>query len=171
MLAWGWLLAVLGGYGLAPMRLPNAPVHHLAVVALRFATLLCFPLLILQLFDVSPDWRTRWDRKLWWSLLVLALCSGLSCWQRGSIWAAPVASLGVAQFIWVRSKSEQSSYPLAVAGWVWAGLYPLTLPWPNEQRFYLALVLGGAATALQGAWEVVRYLRGHKPQWMQEPVG
>jgi len=49
-----------------------------------------------------------------------------------------------------------------------AAAYPLTLPWPNEQRLLLAATLAGSGPILQAAFETTRYFLGYKSIWIKE---
>jgi hypothetical protein len=158
-------MALLGGEGLAAAWFPNAPLPHAARVALLCAAILSLLLLLLHFPEPPGSVPPPWEGRNKWSFALLAVGFGLAWWQRTHFWAAPVLGFSLAGAIWLVSKPRQRSCVLAVAGWLWAGLYPLTLAWPNEQRFYLALFIGGVATTLQGVWDVFRYLsEGRLPE-------
>lgn len=72
-----------------------------------------------------------------------------------------------AAFMWRLSLKQRSPFVIPVAGWLWAGIYPLTVPWPDDQRFLLSMLIGGLVTALQGGADVIAYLLGKRPEWSQ----
>jgi hypothetical protein len=53
-------------------------------------------------------------------------------------------------------------------GCVAAGAAVLLIPWPVEQRLLVVGVGVGLTVALQGVWEIVRHLQGHRPEPAQE---
>jgi hypothetical protein len=139
---------------------------HATGVALLCFAILNLLLILLHSFSQPPAGRpARWTGRNKWPFMLLAVGIGLSFWQSARVWAAPVLGFSAAQFLWLLSKSGERSCVLPAAGWLWAGLYPLTLAWPNEQRYYLAFLIGGVATTLQGVWDVFRYLsEGRLPE-------
>jgi len=64
----------------------------------------------------------------------------------------------VATFLAWLAKLYRRSLILAIVSWGLAGPGVFLLPWPNGQRYYLVLVLGGFATALQGGLGLARDL-------------
>jgi uncharacterized integral membrane protein len=78
-------------------------------------------------------------------------------WQ----WNEPsaVVCLGpcAAVFLWFAGRAQNSRPYFAVAVWIVSGVAALELSWPNPQRFLAALITGGIATALQGAFAFVGF--------------
>lgn len=57
-----------------------------------------------------------------------------------------------AVFLWSVGRLQKTKPYFATVFWTVSGVAALALPWPNPQRFLAALVVGGFATALQGAF-------------------
>lgn len=99
----------------------------------------------------------RWTGKDGWTVLLLAIIV-FAFTQRESSWAGPVACFCFFAAIWLRSTPAQRRWPISAAGWLWGGIYPWMLAWPNADRFDLGLLIGGAATALEGIADIFRFL-------------
>jgi hypothetical protein len=164
-LAVGPPIAVLGGEHLATTRFANAPLPHALRVALLCALIPYLLLLLLHFPEFSTDEPAPWEGRNKWPFVCFLVGFGLSWPLRTHFWAVPLLGLSLAQYLWFLSRPRERSCVLLVAGWLLAGLYPLTLAWPNDHRFFLAALIGGAATTLQGVWDVFRYLgEGRLPE-------
>jgi hypothetical protein len=90
--------------------------------------------------------------------------------MRAHDWAPVAAGALCAIFFWVLSRSTKRPYLFLSAASLLAGLLSLQFPWPNEQRCLLTAAGVGLTVTLQGAWIIVRYLQGHRPAELSEPV-
>ena len=169
LLMFGLAVAVLAGEDLLGERFPNSPWRGPLGRASFLAWLWLFVILwipdvwVKEVEPVGPEYTAR-RSKLVETVLLGAAGGGVLAWQREHIWAVMGFGAGAALFFAALAKFRQRSYFLAVAGWILAGLAVLLLQWPNEQRFGLLLVLGGFASALQGAWELVKDARAVQGQ-------
>jgi hypothetical protein len=75
-----------------------------------------------------------------------------------------------AGYFWLRFKSTGRPYLFMLSGALLAGVLPLNIPWPNEQRCLLTLVGVGLTAILQGAWIIIRYLQGDRPAELVDPA-
>jgi hypothetical protein len=160
MLALGLTLEVLAGLGLLQERFANAPWRHAANHFLLGAGIF---VVLRFLLDPPTSVLAPSRELLWWFLLALAW--GVAVWLRDLPGVFSVICLLTAAYLWRHLRS-----PFLVAGWLWAALWPLTVPWPNKQRLLLAALLGGATSTLQGAWDVVAFLCGRRPEWRRAPA-
>ncbi len=87
---------------------------------------------------------------------------GLALWQREQLWAPLMTACAVAGLVWPKSR------PHLAAAWLCAGLIPAFVPWSNEERVWLVLLVGGLATIVRGIWEAVWYLRHRRRGWARE---
>jgi hypothetical protein len=91
-------------------------------------------------------------------LLVLALLSTLLLrWQWNEAWAVVCLGPCAAIILWFQARAQNSRSYFAVAIWMVSGAAALALPWPNPQRFLAALIVGGLATCLNGAFAFVDF--------------
>jgi len=162
MLEFGLMVTVMAGGPLLQERFANAPWRHAARTFDLCAGAFCLLWLLLGFLEVC-DFSSR-PRPGELRRFLVVVCRGLAAWLRNYLGAASVACVATAAYFWWLSGAPRRSCAIAVAGWLWAALYPLAVPWPNEQRFLLGLVLGGLATALQGILDVAAFLRG-KSEW------
>jgi hypothetical protein len=157
----GLLVGWEGAESLTSGMPADLPLRHSVHVVLMCLVPICFLLLQLELWgDLidGPGFGKDWKRSDWIALSLLAPV-GFAAWQNTHTWAVPLFGGSIAGIQWARSYSERRRHVLAVAGWAWAGMYPLLLSWPNEQRFYLTMLLGGLATTVQGVCEIALYFR------------
>jgi hypothetical protein len=116
--------------------------------------------LILQPFAGCFEYPSRpieWNRRTLHYVLAFGAFL-VATFERDQIWATPLATLSVCGLLWLRFTPDERSRSIALAGWVCAAIYPMTIAWPNADRLSLGLFLGGAATAVQGAVQLVRRL-------------
>src|SRR5205807_64003 len=93
-------------------------------------------------------------------VLPFALCIGLLSAVDEHSWAAMAMGIVCATFFWADGRVFGGRfYSMAIGGWLLGGAAAGWLSWPNEQRFDFVFVMGGLATVLQGAWEILSYLR------------
>jgi len=141
----------------------GASVHLLVLKVWSIAAVWCLVAIILGPWgrleresDCGWHWPRGWKN---WMQIVLFACIFFSVDEKTQIWAAPAVCFSAFGFVWLQSTPAQKRWPIAPVGWLWAGIYPLTVAWPNQQRFDLALLVGGIGMALQGIVEIVRSLR------------
>jgi hypothetical protein len=157
MFLWGTGIACFFGAWLLDKRAPGSPWG--------------MPLLAAFLvFGVLPTWlrsREKGEKADGAGCLLgiyLCLCLIPLLFFSQHIWAAPVAGAVTGAWFWALGRSRRRSWPIAVMGCLVAGAAALQIPWPNEQRLLLVLVCFGLAGALQGAWKIVGYLQGQRPE-------
>ena len=165
MLAFGLMFGIIAGGPLVQERFANAPWRHAAAVFVAWATGLCALWVLLRILEVR-DLPSRPPSGEIWAFL-LAVSWGLGGWLRDYFGVASVVCFATAGYLWWCSKGRRRGCTIAVAGWLCAGCYPLVIPWSNEHRLLLGMVVGGVATALQGILDVVAFLRGKTPEWSQ----
>jgi hypothetical protein len=167
---WGLLLCVLPGARVEHRAFAGSPAHGLLLKALMIAAAWCFIAIFLELCGSANEFGTHrpWKPQDKW-LVLLCGSFALSVFETAQIWAAPVAAFSVLGILCVRLTPLRRRWPIAPAGWLLAGVYPLTVAWPNELRYDLAFAIGGIATALEGAIEIVRFLR-RPPDGGQNPA-
>jgi len=76
----------------------------------------------------------------------------LARWQWSEAWAVVFVGPCAGAILWFTARIQNSKPYLAVAVWSISGAAVLPLQWPNPQRFLAALIAGGVATAVQGAF-------------------
>ena len=107
-------------------------------------------------FDARPSSEST--REIGFPLL-FAIVAGVLRWQWERDWAVaclgPVAALA----LWAISHKQGIRPFAAAAVWTFAGFAALQFPWSNPQRFLLAMVIGGLATAIQGAFASLGFYR------------
>lgn len=156
----GLFLCVFTGGGVEPRLIAGPSVHVLVLKALRIAAAWCLIALILEPWG-WPEFGVHrpWDRKKLLPMLMGA-CFVLCIHESSQIWAAPGACFSFFfGLVWFQSTPAQRRWPIAPVGWLWGGIYPLTLAWPNQQRLGLGLLIGGIAMTLQGIVEIVGSFR------------
>jgi hypothetical protein len=159
----GLLLCVFFGRAAEPRLIAGPSVHLLVLKAWSVAAVWCLVAMILE-----PWGRLEWESESgfhWprgrknWMQIVLFACIFLSVDEKTQIWAAPAVCFSAFGLVWLQSTPARRRWPIAPVGWLWGGIYPLTVAWPNLQRFDLALLIGGIGMALQGIVEILRSLR------------
>jgi hypothetical protein len=90
--------------------------------------------------------------------------------MRGEIWMPP--SIGLLAALCYRrfARSGAAGGRILAAGSILSGIAALKVPWPNEQRCLLVLVGVGISVSLEGAWNILRYLQGWRPEPPAKPA-
>lgn len=114
--------------------------------------------------------RDKADTEYLLPFMALALCWAPLQFFRDYGWAAPAAGVVMAAYAWEFARSRGRSWPIAVMGCLLAGTVALLVPWPNPLRLQLVFTCFGFAVALQGLWEIVRYLQGQRPEPASQPA-
>ena len=140
------------------------------------AYLLALPFWIWQLFVGWPGNPTDEELTRQYSPAVPALLLWIPCfWLLYSLrahgWA--VVGIGLVSAVFgalIVKYSYKSSAIAAFAGWSLAIPVAFLLPWPNSNKFFLVLVLGGVTTALLGALRFARALLGVRQRLTNSPA-
>jgi hypothetical protein len=103
------------------------------------------------------------------ALLLWIPCFFLLYWQRAHTWAVVCIALLCALVVALVVKySYRLSAVAAFAGWSLTIPVVFTIHWPNGQRFWLVLVLGGLTTTVHGALRFAKALLGVRHHVMSE---
>jgi hypothetical protein len=160
MLMWGLLLATPSGLSLLRQRLPNSPWR--GPVSL-FAALCTLWFLVVEGISIAAgprgQSRSSSDAAAEPVVLVAAICLGILTAFRSHAWANLLVGILLAIVLTAIAKARHRQYPLAICGWIFAGVLGSVSHWPGDQGFELVFLLGGLATAVQGAFEVSAYYR------------
>lgn len=161
MMMFGLTLVGLGGEWLLDKR-PSLFVGywHSSAVSLRLLTLLW----MLWALGATPrDWSGNYSSRRTSSqegaVLLMAIAVGLLTWQRESWLAVLLAGFPIAGIFCWWGRLRNRWLTIAIAGGILAGPAALRFPWPNEQRFALAIVFCGFAIFIDGALLLIRHLR------------
>ncbi len=150
LLMWGLSVTAIGSEGLLQDRFANAAWPWSGTIhAATFATTLWTLWMLWALWPLRESDSPTGNKQA--AVFFLVLCVGVATWQREHLWAVVGTGLVCAPLLACLTEIYQRSLALAVCAWGLAGFAVLLLPWPNGQRFDLIWMLGGLATALQGA--------------------
>jgi hypothetical protein len=157
ILIWGLGITSIFGGVLMGIRTPHSLWGLVPTAAFLFLS-------VLSLF--RKEQPSGSGQLLWF---VLCLCLIPLYFLRAQVWVPVVGGALFATYFWMHLESTGRSYPFMSVGCLLAGVLPLEVPWPNEQRCLLTLVGVGLTATLQGAWIIVCYLQGHRPPEQPEP--
>lgn len=155
---WGVGFATTTYAMLLELRDPHSHLHTWMVL---------FPL-ILTVPDILSKEKGTGSGGLMGFILSLSL-AGLF-FMRTQDWAPVAAGAIFAIFFRAYSKSTKRPYLFLSAGSLFAGVFSLQFPWPNEQRCLVTLVGVGITASLQGLWIILSYYLGDRPAEFTEPV-
>ena len=143
----GIFLLVVGGQELVADRWPSFPYRGY----LHIAELLVYGWMIIVLW---PREISKVENDLAGFALCCAVLSGVFAYYRQHDWAIIGFSATIATALWAVGEHRGRSYILGFGGWLMGGIEALMTRWPSEQRFDVLLMIGGVATAVQGALEM-----------------
>jgi hypothetical protein len=165
LLALGLMCDVFSGAYLLNGRWASATWRPVAEMFWMFACAFSALWFLLNFPEFPDPDRPSPPGDLWGFLFAVGAVLGFLL--RTHVAAAPVVCMAAVAYMWLVGRVRRRSCLIAAAGWLCAGIFPLMVPWPNEQRFVLGILLGGLATALQGVVDVVAFLIGRRPEWSQ----
>lgn len=147
---WGLVFTSFSGAMLMEIRVPHS---------LWGSWIFMIPLLISMIVGFLRKDEPSDRAQLRW--FALCLCLIPVFFLRTHDWAPVVVGVLFAVYDRANLKATGRSYPFLPIGALFAGVLPLLVPWPNEQRVLLTFAGIGITASLQGAWVVLRYLQGH----------
>lgn len=158
LLMWGLMVAVLGTYELLIDRFPASPWRG----AMGFAFWLSQLWLLWALWPGTPTEITGKPYRGEGEVLVYALSSGFFIWQRDHIWVVLAWSIVSALFFLRIAVFRRKPSTIAAIGWILSGVVALFVEWPNGQKFFLVVLLGGLSTVFQGVVEFARTVKANQ---------
>ena len=114
--------------------------------------------------------RDKADTEYLLPFIAFCLCWAPLQYFRHYGWAAPAAGVVMGAYAWEFARSRGRSWPIVVMGCLLAGTVARLVPWPNTLRLQLVFTCLGLAVALQGLWDIVRYLQGQRPDPAPQPA-
>lgn len=160
----GICIACYFGRWLPRVLVPGSPWWIPALVAIAPLVLLC---------RLGWRWtrpRDKADTEYLQPFIALFLCWAPLQYFRHHGWAAPAAGVVMGAYAWEFARSRGRSWPIVVMGCLVAGTVAPLVPLPNALRLQLVFTGFGLAVTLQGLWEILRYLLGHRPEPASHPT-
>ncbi|MGA2041257.1 MAG: hypothetical protein ABSH42_18410 [Bryobacteraceae bacterium] len=161
----GLFLAVSDGQKLLAARFPHSPWNRaLLPLDLLFLIWMLFAFwLWLSTRDFGASSHLSGEDAL---TFALAVCAGLAVWLAKAPWATGIMGVCFSIAFLGVGLARRRRYYVAATGWCIAGFaVPRFFTWPDlDMQLSALFFLGGIATALQGAWELVRSLRLQRSQ-------
>jgi hypothetical protein len=153
LMMWGLAIAAMTAQPLLQERSP----HLASSWPIGAACILASLWMLWGLWPGSPGQPLRGGEG---TILLLAVCWGVMTWQREHAWAVVGLCAATAVGFRMLGKIRRRSVDAAAVAWILAGIAVFFFQWPNSKRLYLAIILGGLGTAVQGGFDLVRHVRG-----------